>query len=362
MYRVSQMEDLLKCTYPDKVSQETKNKRIADINALQHLVSSAKQELDLSYGVKEERILLFTSHAGEKIYIQYPGKETTNSGNKYRQYDFRPRIITADGTMIIDMDFADMWEVIEEINRQQHQILKLLACIFFRMGRMTLHQRVERDYICDTVNADDIVIGSSTRRLDWYAFSLDEYMESLNHLIETIPIRENQSISFEAFLYFFELILQNEDSKYYDKKGDLSSGRIPTSNSMLLLASYHFGQTTLPVLLQKFVSGNGVANCTTSEINYSTDGLVKIVNRKQDIISFFNENNIVFSQNSSVTVNGESISVTIKTNSPKIVVLSMKSETKRNKLSEKGWMVYYTEDLVPELEFADFLSNYEVDE
>lgn len=359
MYRISEMENALKCTYPDKVTSETQQMRQADIDALQALVRTAKQEQNLSFGEKEERLLLFTSQAGEKIYIQYPGKETTNTGDRYRQYDFRPRIMSADGSMIIDMAFADMWEVVEELNRRYHDILKLLACIFFRMGRMTLHEKVEKTYICEVVDMDDSVVESSTRNLDWYVFSMDEYMESLNHSVETITIRENQSISIEAFLYFFELILQNEDSKYYDKKHNLSSGRIPTSNSMLLLASYHFGHTSLPVLLQKFVSGNGVANCTTSEINSATAGLVSIVNRKQDIISYFNDHVIQYRKDSSITVNGYTISVAIKTQVPKIAILSKKNEEKSNKLTEKGWRVYCFDGLIPENSYEDFLSNYE---
>ena len=360
MYTISQLEDRLRCTYPDTISSKTQEKRLADIHSLQALIRTAKQENDLQYGIKEERLHLFTTRAGEKIFIQYPGKESTNTGEKYRPYDFRPRIMTADGTMVIDMVFADMWGVVEEINRLQHQILKLMACIFFRMGRMTLHCYTEQDYPCEIVNEDDTVVAVSSRHLAWYSLTLeDEFIESLNLFVEPIPIRGGVSISIEAFLYFFELILQNEDSKYYDKKHNLSSGRIPTSESMLLLSSYLFGNTPLSVVLQRFVSGFGVAKCKTDEIEPATGGLVKIVNRKQNIISYFTEHEIVYRTSSSITVNGKAISVTIKTTIPKIAILSKDSEDKRASLSEKGWTVYSLEDLVSEQAFLEFLSHYE---
>ena len=363
MYNIPELESKFKCFYPDSVSAMTQEKRLTDITALQNMIQTAKDEDDLTYGATEERLLLHTTQAGEKVYIQYPGKETTKVGDKRRPYDFRPRIMTAAGTMIIDMVFADMWGVVEKINEQQHQILKLLACLFFHMGRMTLHQRIRQEYPSETVDSADEVIDTSTRELDWYTLVFeDEVLESLNFLIQPISIRGGVNISFEAFLYFFEYILQNEDSKYYDKKCDLSSGRIPTSDSMLLLSSHLFGKTSLSVVLQRFVSGYGIAKCNINEIDPATDGLVNIVNRKKDLASYFDEHEIQYRKDSIITVNGQTISVAVKTPSPKIAVLSKDSEEKRNRLSEKGWRVYCLEGLIPETAYRDFLSNYEVDE
>ena len=363
MYNISELEAHFKCYYPDSVKATTQEKRLTDITVLQRMIQTAKIENDLTFGAIEERILLHTTQAGEKVYIQYPGKETTKTGDKRRPYDFRPRIMTADGTMIIDMVFADMWGVVEKINEQQHQILKLMACLFFRMGRMTLHQRIRQEYPCETIDHADEVIDTSTRELDWYSLVFEDgILESLNFLIQPISIRDGVTISFEAFLYFFEYILQNEDSKYYDIKHDLSSGRIPTSDSMLLLSSYLFGKTSLSVVLQRFVSGRGIAKCNINEIDSATDGLVAIVNRKKDIVSYFDEHEIQYRKDSMITVNGQKISVAVKTPRPKIAVLSKDSEEKRNRLSEKGWRVYCLEELVPETAYRDLLSNYEEDE
>lgn len=360
MYSISKLEAKFKCFYPDSISDKTQEKRSTDITALQSMIQTAKIENDLAYGATEERLLLHTTRDGEKVYIQYPGKESTKNGDKRRPYDFRPRIMTADGTMIIDMAFADMWGVVEKINEQQHKILKLMACLFFHMGRMTLHQRIEQEYTCEIVDSADEVIDTSTRELDWYSLVFEDgVLESLNLFIEPITIRGGVAISFEAFLYFFEYILQNEDSKYYDKKHDLSSGRIPTSDSMLLLSSYLFGKTSLSVVLQRFVSGYGIAKCNINEINPATDGLVDIVNRKKDVLSYFNNHGIQYRKDSSITVNGCTISVAIKTQTPRIAILSKNKEEKKNRLQEGGWRAFCFEDLVPETEYEGFLSNYE---
>ena len=100
MYRISELEEALKCTYPNSVSPETQNRRMRNINALQSLISAAIVERGLEYGLLEERLHLFTTKAGEKVYIQYPGKESAAEGANQRRFDFRPRIMTADGTMV----------------------------------------------------------------------------------------------------------------------------------------------------------------------------------------------------------------------------------------------------------------------
>ena len=42
MYRISELEEALKCTYPNSVSPETQNRRMRNINALQSLICFKK--------------------------------------------------------------------------------------------------------------------------------------------------------------------------------------------------------------------------------------------------------------------------------------------------------------------------------
>lgn len=98
MYRISELEECLKCTYPVSISPETRDRRKTNTLALQSLVESAIDERNLKYGVLEERLHLFTTKSGEKVFIQYPGKESIAEGGNRRQFDFRPRIMTADAT------------------------------------------------------------------------------------------------------------------------------------------------------------------------------------------------------------------------------------------------------------------------
>ena len=145
MYTIEQLESILKCTYPSEVTTDTQNKRLKNIQEIQALIGEAIDSGGLTYQSAEERIHMYTTQAGEKIYIQYPGKESVLTGAKCRPYDFRPKIVTAEGRKLRDLVFADMWRIVEDLNEGHHQLLKLMATLFFRLGRMTLHRDIEQE-------------------------------------------------------------------------------------------------------------------------------------------------------------------------------------------------------------------------
>ena len=365
MYSYEDLERLLKCTYPSKVSSITQEKRTHNIASFRNLLGSAIAENALRYGAYEERLFLYSTQAGERICIQYPGKESVNNDqNKIRPFDFRPRIITTSGEVVRDLVFADMWSIVETINEQQHRMIKLLACLFFEMGRMVFHTLNEDSYDVDCLDENENTIGHTKRVLSWNRFDLkEEIMEALNLFNGKISIENSANrfvdISLEAFLYFFDLILQNEDIKYNYIKESLASGRIPTSDSMLMLASYLNGKTTLSVLLQRFVSSRGVANCKVDEIGEATDGMIEIINPKENLKNHLREKGYIFSEGSSISVYGRSISVPLKIPGSKIAVLSTNKTDVKELLESRKWRVYSWQDLENPMSFMELIALLE---
>ncbi len=71
----TELRERLKIEYNKKdVLKESKRKRKKNIASFLGISRDS-----LKYGVKEKRILLYETLKGEKIYIQYPGKESTNT-------------------------------------------------------------------------------------------------------------------------------------------------------------------------------------------------------------------------------------------------------------------------------------------
>ena len=347
MLNLPELEEAMRTCYPTNISSTTQLKRKANIDSFWALIDNAKLENDLQYGEKEERMELFHTAAGEIISIQYPGKESIETGEKKRPYDFRPKIQTSDGKILRDFVFKDMWSLVEHINEDHSGMLTVLASLFFQLGRMTLHYHTTDTYHCNILDSKGNVISSVERNLTWNKLSIrDEIIESLNFFIPSVDVDESISISFEAFLYFFDLILQNEDSKYYYKKRNLTSGRIQTSDSMILLVSHFRRHTPLSTLLQRYVSGFGVGKCKASEIEPATDGLVKLVDRKEQLKKQLDDADIDYMIDRPITVAGEKIQVSLKTNMPKIAIMRYNNDEKKAKLESRAWTVFDFESAI----------------
>lgn len=351
-----QLEEQFRCTYPDNVSSETKKRRLKDITALQSMIAAAKADNALSYGGTEERLVIFTTKQNEQVAIQYPGKESVNTNpDKVCPYDFRPKIILEDGTVVKDMAFFDMWSVVESMAAGYRDFIRLLSAVFFKMGRMLIHSDVTKQYSYSVLSATGEVLGTGSRELSWFQLELDEeILQSLQFHIPEITLDDGTVISFEAFVYFFEMLLQNEDSKYYYKKHNLSSGRIPTSDSMLLLVSYYLGSTSLATLLQRYVSGFGVAKCNTYEIPNATGGLIQIVNPKEKVLEYLDNLGLVYRISATRRIAGRSISMSIAIDSKKVAVVSEYDEERMHILADNGWNAFLLEDLVNTEVFARF--------
>lgn len=358
MFSIRDLENLYKCTYPNVVSDATLSMRQKDINAFQAIVSQAGVEHDLHYGVKEERLVLFTTQRGEQIAIQYPGKESVpTKDGKVRPFDFRPKIITASGLVIKDMAFVDLWGVVENLAHDHRAIIKVLSALFFRMGRMLVHQADENDYPYTILDADGQELASGTRHLSWHKLSMSkEICDSFNLHIPEITLDDRSTISFEAFIYFFEMLLQNEDSKYFYIKGNLSSGRIQTSDSMLQLSSYFNGTTSLSTLLQRYISGFGVAKCPLDEIHSATGGLVTIVNRREQILSLLNARQLPYRTNAVISRQGKRALTAIKVLEPQIAILRHPASDSETFLSQLGWHVFDLDSLVDPVNYNQLIS------
>ena len=357
MFTLPQLENQMRTTYPSIVSSETQSKRLTNINTIQNTIDAAIKANNLKYQEKEELLIFFHTSAGEKIGIQYPGKESAESENKRCPYDFRPKIITSDGFILKDLVFADMWSLVEQLNTTHHNMLKTLSSLFFQLGRMTNHQLTEEEYDYSVYDNNNHLVTKGKRTIEWNKLSLDqEIIETLNFFIPSISIDENTTLSFEAFIYFFDMILQNEDSKYHYKKNNLSSGRITTSDSMLLLVSYFNGHTTLSTLLQRFVSGFGVGKCQTNEIEPATEGLIKIVNRKKELCNLLVSMGISYRENSTISVSGTKYNISLKLPSLKIAILPVSTPSTEAALTKKGWHVFNFKDSIRETYFSNLKS------
>lgn len=205
----------------------------------------------------EKRIKLYETRSHESIYIQFPGVESTRGGGKNYINDFRPILQRADGSYLEDMDFKKIWDIIDKIGQSHQADIDILATIFLRIAYMIDYKHNDSTYISEQVNYD--AHGRLTfsalpqTHLIWNSLYLDP------DVIDTINDRFGQynGISIEAFLYYNDLLAQNEDCKYHyiqtlSGKCNISAGRINNCLSHLTVISHIRGCIGISKLIDSF--------------------------------------------------------------------------------------------------------------
>ena len=105
-----ELKDRLSYQYTTSVLRDSRIKRQFNIEAFNSLAREG-----LSLGVREKRMCLHTTLCGEEISIQYPGKESAQIPPM--EYDFRPKVKLANGDLLNDFTFGQIWDVFELIEQ-----------------------------------------------------------------------------------------------------------------------------------------------------------------------------------------------------------------------------------------------------
>ena len=252
------------CPYQNSLDKKLEN--IASFNAL--------DRQGLAHGETERRLLLYTTQANEKVYIQYPGKEAARTEDRKHELDFRPVLKTASGTFIDDMDFKKIWDVIDRLGTDHCADLDILGTLFLQIAYMVNYRHHESQACeCELIDAQtNKVIKSSDIAFTWNSINYDaNLMYTLNDRFGLLS-----HISLEGFLYYNDLLAQNEDCKYHNAKGDKwdpTVGRINNCLSHLTVISHLRGKIGISKLIDAF-QRLGVAPLPQSRLSEACGELV----------------------------------------------------------------------------------------
>ena len=253
----------------------SKERRLLNIESFSELDRSEP----LAFGKYERLLLMHTTHKNEKIYIRFPGKEAAREKNK-RPLDFRPVCLYSDGTWSKDLSFGDIWDDIATMHNKNKKALCKLAAVFFKMAYMFDYELVEEQLAYKDIDiASNTEIGSGIINFKWYKphFS-QELLKKLEKKLGKI-----RNFSLEAYLFYNDLLVQNEDCKYYyrhqtetpNEVWNSSVGRLNTMLSHLSVIEYLQNRLTFSEITMRFQRGNGVAPMPLKEIELVTNGLIK---------------------------------------------------------------------------------------
>ena len=181
-------------------------------------VSSLDRE-GLEFGRRERQILFKTTSHGERIYIQYPGKETEGA----RPWDFRPKVLlVGGGSYGVDADFGQIWDSLWNALKRDHvapRHKQALAVIFYRMASMQDHVRqtgfrtTVRDFQVDGESQKLLSESEVDFNPSPFLYLPDNAM--IDMLSRSFP--RIGDLSLEAFLHYNDLLAWNEDCKYFHR-------------------------------------------------------------------------------------------------------------------------------------------------
>lgn len=273
-----ELKNALKFEYSaKKVLNESKKLRLFNIREFNKISREG-----LKYGDNERMLCLYETLNGEKIYIQYPGKESAKSNSM--PLDFRPKLKMNNGEFISDISFGHIWDILSEIANSQQKDLPFVATIFLRLGYMYGYIKTEAKYEYKDIDIkENREIERGKISHEWYLLELeDDIWFTLNDRIGEIRMSNREVFSFEGFIKLVDLLFQNEDCKYYyknvyiDGKSDykLNNGRTQSSETNLLIINHLEKNTKLSELLNAFQKSRGVPKIRKQEYSIVTNNMV----------------------------------------------------------------------------------------
>ena len=260
----------LSLTYSANVKRQADEKRKLNINAF-----SALSRENLEFRRLERRLYIYSTSAGEKIWIQYPGKETLTG----KPWDFRPKMyMQSTSQHMPDLAFPDIWDDLADIHTGNPEALQVLAAVLFRMAYMEGYSKETKVCKFEDVNVETgEVVNCGEIEITFYAPKFDEeIISSLQSEIGSI-----RGASLEAYLLYNDLLVQNEDCKYYyrdtyEKEVEWNSalGRRNTLLTHLSVIEYIQGSVKFSAIMNRFQRGRGVAPIKLGSISSITGGII----------------------------------------------------------------------------------------
>ena len=253
----------------------------------------------LSYQKKERQLLIHTTRVGEKIFIQYPGKESRKykkdgkKGKKtaIRPWDFRPEIyLPGNKGRHKSMSFFDIWAVIFEtaeklIKKKRENTLRMFAILLYRMAFMHDHIKVKpfKTWEVDVVYRKNNRLEFSRKRKKQHPalFKFNPNEQVLKYIAKECP--QWGDMSLEAFLFYNELLAWNEDCKYYYRNYHVrdtgewirKTGRVNTLLTHIRILGYILQDVSLASIFSDFSTRRGISAASDGEITQICRDIVK---------------------------------------------------------------------------------------
>ncbi len=259
-----------KIIYNYDLRKESFEKRMVNIECFASL-----DRTNLSFGQVERRLLIKTFPTGEKLFIQYPGKESARDKNP-RPWDFRPKMLLPNGEWLKDLSFKDVWDDLYSFKDSEVD-MSYIATLFFRIAYMLDSTLTTKELTFEDVNRDGEIVNRGAVELTWYDYNPDQVMIDKIYVSDKIL----RGVALLPYLAYNDYLAQNEDCKYYYRseveRGESWNGSTGRRNTLLThmsVIAFIEEKLRFTEITDMFQRGMGVAPIPTKLIEDITGGRV----------------------------------------------------------------------------------------
>lgn len=186
---------------------------------------------------QERRILIYYTAVKEKIYMQFPGKESNYKyieelANGMNPFDFRPELILKNGVRVEKLSIENVIRYLNEYflnlvrkynEAQAKTVFKVISAYLCRMCLLENYKQRENnrfESVFDFYQDGKIIRSEKAEYIQLNPYLLDcEQTRAIFGNFDRILLPEQNSvnrieISIEGLLYYLDIFAQQEDCKY----------------------------------------------------------------------------------------------------------------------------------------------------
>ncbi len=232
----------------------------------------------LLFSERECQLLLYETERGEKVYLQYPGKESRRD-TRPNERDFRPKLYI-NGEQQRDLNFGSVWgsffDLLKEHSVKDEDFLRaidfLIILLYKSAYLIDFKENKKPSFDSAIIENNKIRNFNRTRYYSPILLFDVEYHKELFSFIQN-TLGDLCEMSVEAFILYNDILGWNEDFKYYSraiengKAWANGTGKPNTLLTHISILGYIRGEFQMVDILNRFVRTRGVSAPTGKEID-----------------------------------------------------------------------------------------------
>ena len=276
---------------------------------------------------RERHACLCITSNKEKVEFIYSRNDFSNSLGEIKRY-LSPCIINQSGHVVKKIKIKDIWNLMDELADKDPELVACVALVFYHLMNKTYHKKSIIPLGDKSWNAKDRK-NNDADLLRMPVFPKD-IMRSLNELVGDVILDNDVTVSFEAFVYYWELCFLKDEYLLSCFHLSYDKTREKICNLMIYIADYFMGHLSHGDLLEMFADGTLEKECRYDEISIATKGAVH--DARTDLVGILKKEEIEFIEYYRLVIGDKPIKTALSIPAANVHVLSKRYMSKEMKL------------------------------